>query len=48
MNVFKKMYQWDEKLALKMKNKLGLTEYQMYCLAFAKGVVLTGLLVVLL
>ena len=32
--------EWDKKWAKKIQDKFNLTEYQMLCLAFAKGLVI--------
>ncbi|BCV00447.1 MAG: hypothetical protein CM15mV34_2210 [Caudoviricetes sp.] len=29
--------EWDKKMAKKIQDKFGLTDYQMLCIAFAKG-----------
>ena len=32
--------EWDKKMAKKIQDKFNLTDYQMLCLAFAKGVII--------
>ena len=32
--------EWDKKMAKKIQNKFNLTDYQMLCLAFAKGFII--------
>ena len=32
--------EWDRKLAKRIQDKFNLTDYQMLCLAFAKGLVI--------
>ena len=39
--LFDKVVSWDRNLAKKFQNKFNLTDYQMLCLAFAKGVILS-------
>ena len=36
--------EWDKKMARKIQDKFNLTDYQMLCLAFAKGFVLGALI----
>tara|TARA_B100001079_G_scaffold216521_1_gene191485 strand:- start:110 stop:265 length:156 start_codon:yes stop_codon:yes gene_type:complete len=36
--------EWDKKWAKKIQDKFNLTDYQMLCLAFAKGFVLGALI----
>ena len=36
--------EWDKKMAKKIQDKFNLTDYQMLCLAFAKGFVLGALI----
>ena len=36
--------EWDKKMAKKIQNKFNLTDYQMLCLAFAKGFVIGAIL----
>ena len=36
--------EWDKKMAKKIQNKFDLTDYQMLCLAFAKGFVIGAIL----
>ena len=37
---FIKVKDWDKAMAKKIQNKFNLTDYQMLCLAFAKGFVI--------
>ena len=41
---FDKVVEWDRNLAKKIQNKFNLTDYQMLCLAFAKGVVIGAII----
>ena len=41
---FDKVVAWDKKMAKKIQNKFNLTDYQMLCLAFAKGFVIGAIL----
>jgi len=36
--------EWDKKMAKKIQDKFGLSDYQMLCLAFAKGFVIGAIL----
>ena len=36
--------EWDKKMAKKIQNKFDFTDYQMLCLAFAKGFVIGAIL----
>ena len=36
--------EWDKKMAKKIQDKFNLTDYQMLCLAFAKGFILGALI----
>ena len=36
--------EWDKKMAKKLQDKFNLTDYQMLCLAFAKGFVIGAIL----
>ena len=36
--------EWDKKMAKKIQNKFDLTDYQMLCLAFAKGFIIGAIL----
>tara|TARA_S200000501_G_C20859344_1_gene759063 strand:- start:2236 stop:2394 length:159 start_codon:yes stop_codon:yes gene_type:complete len=38
--VFDKVVEWDRNLAKKLQDKFNLTDYQMLCIAFAKGFIL--------
>ena len=43
LNIGKAFYnlkEWDKRLAKKFQDKFNLTDYQMLCIAFAKGFVL--------
>tara|TARA_B100001029_G_C15032751_1_gene438098 strand:- start:338 stop:493 length:156 start_codon:yes stop_codon:yes gene_type:complete len=43
LNLGKALYnvkEWDKRLAKKFQDKFNLTDYQMLCIAFAKGFVL--------
>jgi len=39
-DAFNKAVEWDKKWAKKIQDKFKLTDYQMLCLAFAKGLVI--------
>ena len=39
-----KVNDWDKEMAKKIQNKFDLTDYQMLCLAFAKGFVIGAIL----
>ena len=39
-----KVKDWDKEMAKKIQNKFDLTDYQMLCLAFAKGFVIGALI----
>ena len=41
---FIKVKDWDKEMAKKIQNKFDLTDYQMLCLAFAKGFVIGAIL----
>ena len=41
---FIKVKDWDKAMAKKIQNKFDLTDYQMLCLAFAKGFVIGAIL----
>ena len=41
---FHKVKEWDKKMAKKIQDKFNLTDYQMLCLAFAKGFVIGALI----
>ena len=41
---FDKVVEWDRNLAKKIQNKFNLTDYQILCLAFAKGVVIGAII----
>ena len=41
---FIKVKDWDKAMAKKIQDKFNLTEYQMLCLAFAKGFVIGAIL----
>ena len=36
--------EWDKKWAKKIQEKFNLTDYQMLCLAFAKGVIIGAII----
>ena len=36
--------EWDKKVAKKIQDKFSLTDYQMLCLAFAKGVIIGAII----
>ena len=36
--------EWDKKMAKKFQDKFGLTDYQMKCIAFAKGFIIGAML----
>tara|TARA_B100000676_G_C17331783_1_gene461753 strand:- start:199 stop:345 length:147 start_codon:yes stop_codon:yes gene_type:complete len=39
-----KVKDWDKAMAKKIQDKFNLTEYQMLCLAFAKGFIIGAIL----
>ena len=41
---FTKVKDWDKAMAKKIQDKFELTDYQMLCLAFVKGVVIGALI----
>ncbi len=41
---FDKVVEWDRNLAKKFQDKFNLTDYQMLCIAFAKGFVIGAIL----
>ena len=41
---FTKVKDWDKAMAKKIQDKFNLTDYQMLCLAFAKGFILGALI----
>ena len=41
---FDKVVAWDRRLAKRIQEKFNLTDYQMLCLAFAKGVVIGAII----
>ena len=41
---FDKVVEWDKAMAKKIQDKFDLTDYQMLCLAFAKGFVIGAIL----
>ena len=41
---FIKVKDWDKAMAKKIQNKFNLTDYQMLCIAFAKGFVIGAIL----
>ena len=41
---FTKIKEWDKKVAKKIQDKFSLTDYQMLCLAFAKGFVIGAII----
>ena len=41
---FNKVVEWDRNLAKKFQKKFKLTDYQMLCVAFAKGLVIGAIL----
>ena len=43
-NTFHNLKEWDKKWAKKIQDKFNLTDYQMLCLAFAKGFVIGAIL----
>ena len=42
--VFDKVVAWDRRLARRFQDKFNLTDYQMLCIAFAKGFVIGAIL----
>ena len=42
--IFDKVVSWDRNLAKKLQNKFNLTDYQMLCVAFAKGLLIGAIL----
>jgi len=43
-NGFYKVVEWDKKLARKFQQKFDVSDYQMLCIAFAKGFVIGAIL----
>jgi len=41
---FDKVVEWDKKVAKKIQDKFNLSDYQMLCLAFSKGLIIGILL----
>ncbi len=41
---FNKFVEWDKKVAKKIQDKFNLSDYQMLCLAFSKGLIIGILL----
>ena len=41
---FNKVVEWDKKLIKKIQDKFNLTDYQVTCIAFAKGFVIGAIL----
>ena len=41
---FDKVVEWDRNLAKKIQKKFNLTDYQMLCLAFAKGFIIGAII----
>ncbi len=44
LKLFSKIKEWDKKMARKIQDKFNLTDYQMLCLAFAKGVIIGAII----
>ena len=42
--IFDKVFAWDRDLAKKLQTKFNLTDYQMICLAFGKGIIIGAIL----
>ena len=42
--IFDKVFAWDRALAKKLQTKFNLTDYQMLCLAFGKGIIIGAIL----
>ena len=43
-NAAHKVKEWDKQLAKKIQQKYDLTDYQMMCLAFAKGLIIGAII----
>ena len=41
---FDKVVEWDKNLIKKFQDKFGLTDYQVKCIAFAKGFIIGALI----
>ena len=41
---FHRVKEWDKNIAFKIQGKFGLSNYQMFCLCFAKGFILGALI----
>ncbi len=41
---FDKVVDWDRRMARRFQDKFNLTDYQMLCVAFAKGVIIGAIL----
>ena len=42
--LFDKFVEWDKRLIKKFQDKFGLSDYQMKCIAFAKGFIIGAIL----
>ena len=42
--LFDKFVEWDKRLIKKFQGKFGLSDYQMKCIAFAKGFIIGAIL----
>jgi hypothetical protein len=42
--VFNKVVEYDKKLIAKVQKKFGLTDYQVVCLSFAKGIIIGAII----
>jgi len=42
--VFNKVVEYDKKLIAKMQKKFNLSDYQVVCLSFAKGIIIGAIL----
>ena len=42
--LFDKFVEWDKRLIKKFQDKIGLSDYQMKCIAFAKGIIIGAIL----
>ena len=43
-DAFNKVVEWDKKLIKKFQDKFNLTDYQIKCIAFAKGFIIGAIL----
>jgi hypothetical protein len=44
VRLLNKVKEWDKRMAVRIQDRLNLTDYQMLCLTFAKGFVIGAIL----